>query len=98
MFHLTARVAWHDMVWNGRVCREPSCNAFCAALERIRKERDDKAEDQIAGKQWCKLKPRELPVCKAESGAFMSPEEISIKDLSVVTCNIPSFAPLLRED
>ena len=41
MFHLTARVAWHDSRWNGSVCRQPSCNAFCAALDRIREERDD---------------------------------------------------------
>lgn len=24
MFHLTARVAWHDSRWNGTVCRRPS--------------------------------------------------------------------------
>ena len=41
MFHLTARVAWHDSRWNGRVCRTPSCNSFCTALDRIREERDD---------------------------------------------------------
>ena len=34
MFHLTARVAWHDSRWNGSVCRQPSCNAFCVALDR----------------------------------------------------------------
>ena len=44
MFHLTARVAWHDTGWNGTVCREPSCNSFCAALDRIREERDDAHE------------------------------------------------------
>lgn len=75
MFHLTARVAWHDTAWNGRVCNAPSCNAYCAALDRIREGRDDEAEDKIAGRPWCKLKPDQLPVCKAESGAFMSPEE-----------------------
>ncbi len=75
MFHLTARVAWHDAAWNGRVCNSPSDNAFCAALDRIREERNDEAEDKIAGRPWCKLKPDQLPVCKAESGAFMSTEE-----------------------
>lgn len=75
IFHLTARVAWHDTAWNGKVCNAPSCNAYCAALDRIREERNDEAEDKIAGKPWSKLKPAELPVCKAESGAFMSPEE-----------------------
>ncbi|MFK3648021.1 AAA family ATPase [Lysobacter enzymogenes] len=77
MFHLTARVAWHDSKWNGTVCRQPSCNSFCAALDRIREERDDAREDAIAGKLWSSLGPDELPACKAESGAFMNGEEWS---------------------
>jgi hypothetical protein len=72
MFHLTARVAWHDSRWNGAVCRKPSCNSFCAALDRIRLERDDAREDALAGKRWSTLDPDELPACKAESGAFMN--------------------------
>jgi hypothetical protein len=75
MFHLTARVAWHDSRWNGTVCQAPSCNSFCAALDRIRAERDDEAEDSIAGRPLYKLKFDQLPACKAESGAFMSPEQ-----------------------
>lgn len=75
MFHLTARVAWHDSRWNGTVCRQPSCNSFCAALDRIREERDDAREDALAGKRWSTLDPDELPACKAESGAFMNEEE-----------------------
>ncbi|HRI92280.1 MAG TPA: AAA family ATPase [Accumulibacter sp.] len=77
MFHLTARVAWHDFRWNGTVCRKPSCNSFCAALDRIREERDDAREDALAGKRWCALNPDELPACKAESGAFMNEDEWS---------------------
>jgi hypothetical protein len=77
MFHLTARVAWHDFRWNGTVCRKPSCNSFCAALDRIREERDDAREDALAGKRWCDLSPDELPACKAESGAFMNEDEWS---------------------
>ena len=77
MFHLTARVAWHDTRWNGSVCRQPSCNSFCTALDRIREERDDAREDAIAGKRWSTLEPDALPACKAESGAFMNNEEWS---------------------
>lgn len=77
MFHLTARVAWHDSRWDGTICRQPSCNSFCATLDRIREERDDAREDGIAGKQWNTLEPDELPACKAESGAFMNEEEWS---------------------
>lgn len=74
MFHLTARVAWHDNRWNGTVCSAPSCNPFCVALDRIREGRDEAVEDRMAGRPWSKLKPRDLPPCKGESGAFMSPE------------------------
>jgi hypothetical protein len=77
MFHLTARVAWHDSRWNGTVCRQPSCNSFCAALDRIRENRDDAREDAIAGERWSTLEPDALPACKAESGAFMNNEEWS---------------------
>jgi hypothetical protein len=75
MFHLTARVAWHDSRWDGTVCRRPSCNSFCATLDRIREERDDAREDAVAGKPWHALSPGELPPCKAESGAFMNEDE-----------------------
>ena len=75
MFHLTARVAWHDSRWNGTVCRQPSCNSFCIALDRIREERDDALEDALAEKQWSTLDPDELPPCKAESGGFMNKDE-----------------------
>lgn len=77
MFHLTARVAWHDSRWNGTVCQQPSCNAFCTALDRIREDRDDVREDALAGKRWSTLGMDELPACKAESGAFMNEEEWS---------------------
>lgn len=75
MFHLTMRVAWHDSRWNGRVCSAPFSNAFCVALDRIREERDDDAEDALAGKPWHELMSEELPPCKAESGAFMNETE-----------------------
>ena len=73
MMHLTIRVAWHDDRWNGKVCRQPSRNSFCVALDRIREERDDAAEDLVALRHWSELKPREMPPCIAESGGFMSP-------------------------
>ncbi|MBS0160189.1 MAG: AAA family ATPase [Nitrospira sp.] len=75
MFHLTLRVAWHDSRWNGTVCREPSTNSFCIALDRIRIERDDLKEDGIANQPWRDLPLDQHPPCKAESGIFMSPDE-----------------------
>lgn len=72
MFHLTQRVAWHDNSWNCAVCREPSLNSFCIALDRIRVERDELGEEAIAGKAWNTILPDDLPPCKAESGVFMN--------------------------
>lgn len=75
MFHLTLRVAWHDARWNGIVYREPSHNSFCIALDRIRLERNDVAEDGFAGRSWNDLTPEQHPPCKTESGIFMSLHE-----------------------
>lgn len=71
--HLTIRVAWHDNRWDGTICRAPSVNPFCAALDRIRASRDDSKEDRLAGRAWADLDARELPPCKAEGAAFMTP-------------------------
>ena len=74
--HLTIRVAWHDNRWDGTICRVPSRNAFCIALDRIRETpRDDAKEDGLASKAWGDLKAEDLPPCIAESGGFMTPLE-----------------------
>lgn len=73
--HLNVRVAWHDNRWNGAVCRAPSANSFCVDLDRIREERNDAAEDSIAGKAFADLQPGQLPPCRAEGGAFMNERE-----------------------
>jgi hypothetical protein len=75
MYHLTCRVAWHDSQWNGTVCKAPSCNSFCVALDRIREERDEAAEERSAGQSWSDLKAVDLPPCHKESAGFMSPTE-----------------------
>jgi len=72
MHHLTVRVAWHDSKWNGSICKEPSKNPYCLALDRIRAERKDEAEDLLAMKLWSDLPHDSLPPCIAESGGFMN--------------------------
>ncbi|MFN7134912.1 MAG: hypothetical protein ACK4N5_22740, partial [Myxococcales bacterium] len=66
MIHLTARVAWHDGRWNGTICKRPGENAFCTALERVRKDKNDLSEVTLAGKAWADLTPEQLPPCIAE--------------------------------
>ena len=72
MHHLNVRVAWHDNKWDGSVCRNPSGNAFCVDLDRIRAERNDGLEDRLARKWFAYLTPDQLPPCTAEAGAFMN--------------------------
>ena len=75
MHHLNVRVAWHDNKWNGTICKNPCSNAFCVDFDRIRAERDDAAEERLAGKFFGELKSAQHPPCKAESGAFMNSRE-----------------------
>lgn len=58
MRHLTVRVAWHDSGWDARVCAAPSRNSFCLALDRVREERNDAAEDALAGRPLSELSSR----------------------------------------
>jgi hypothetical protein len=73
--HLNVRVAWHDNRWNGGICLQPSRNSFCLDLARIRKERDDDAEESLSGQAFADLAPSQLPPCIAESGGFMNDRE-----------------------
>jgi hypothetical protein len=75
MYNLNVRVAWHDNKWDGTVCRNPRANSFCVDLDRIRAERDDAAEQPLAGKHFAELTPNQHPPCKAESGGFMNARE-----------------------
>ena len=72
MHHLNVRVAWHDSRWDGTICRNPIGNAFCVDLDRIRAERIDVTEQELAGKRLGDLTPQQHPPCIAESGAFMN--------------------------
>ena len=52
--HLTARLAWHDSGWNGRVCRDPARNTYCVGCysypgDMIAEQRDLKWEKKHAG-------------------------------------------------
>jgi len=35
--HLTTLVAWHDSLWNGRICRNPEKNKYCESFRHIKK-------------------------------------------------------------
>ena len=67
--HLSARIAWHDSSWNGSVCRQPSCNTSCIVHDYIRDARDDKREDDDAGRPFSELDGY-LPPCTYEASTY----------------------------
>lgn len=74
--HISIRVPWHDTGWDGRVCAAPRLNAACLKLKRIAEERDDDAEEAVAGKRLDELPQAKWPACAAERMGFMSPVEV----------------------
>lgn len=79
LHHVTIRVPWHDTGWAGTVCQAPSKNSWCMVLKRIREERQDAAEDKVAGRAWSELNEAELPACLTERGAALNAQEFSLR-------------------
>ena len=73
--HISIRVPWHDTGWNGSVCTSPRLNGACLKLKRIAENRNDDAEDSVAGKSIQNLSQAQWPSCIAERAAFMTPFE-----------------------
>ena len=73
--HISIRVPWHDTAWDGRVCAAPRLNGACLKLKRIAEERDDAAEEAVAGKWLDELPQGKWPACAAERMGFMAPFE-----------------------
>ena len=73
--HISIRVPWHDTGWDGRVCANPRLNGSCLKLKRIGQDRNDIAEEAVAGQSFAELPQEKWPCCVAERVAFMSPFE-----------------------
>ena len=73
--HLTARLAWHDDGWDGRICERPDCNTYCVGRHSfpgdvVARERNLELEIANAGEPVAKLSGRELPACTYTVNAF----------------------------
>ena len=77
--HLSVRVAWHDTDWTGRVCAAPGANHSCAALSRVKENKNADMEEEDAGTPWADLPPERLPPCVYERAGFMRPSSYSIQ-------------------
>jgi len=73
--HISIRVPWHDTAWDGRVCAAPRLNGACLKLKRIAEDRDDAAEEAVAGKSLKDLPQKKWPSCVSERVGFMAPFE-----------------------
>ncbi len=73
--HISIRVPWHDTKWNGNVCNAPRSNGACLKLKRIAENRNDDAEESVAGESIQNLPQAQWPSCIVERGAFMAPFE-----------------------
>lgn len=70
--HISVRVPWHDLGWNGSVCARPRENTACCKLINIADSKDDAAEELMAGRTLKDIASTELPPCVKERGSFMA--------------------------
>ena len=65
--HISARIAWHDDGWNGRICQNPAANTFCVGTQsypgqHIGEKRSLEWEVEVKGRP-CKELDRTPPCC-----------------------------------
>lgn len=70
--HITVRVPWHDLGWNGTVCQNPCANTSCMVLPRVGTGKDEEAEAACAGQSIKGFAEEALPPCVDEHGTFMA--------------------------
>src|SRR5690625_6582609 len=70
--HISIRVPWHDNGWNGTVCCGPKLNTACLKLKNIAENKDDDAEEELAGKSLKELSQSQFPPCVTERATFMA--------------------------
>lgn len=75
--HISLRVPWHDLAWEGRVCANPRLNSSCLKLRRIAQGRNDAAEDKIKGQLLTDLPENHWPCCIGERVSFLAPFELT---------------------
>lgn len=96
--HLSARLAWHDRGWDGRVCDAPHLNAHCIVHDHIRDSRDDDKERSVAGRHLADLNGW-LPPCSRDPAAYgdrgfaiTHQDPLGFRKLPSVSENIPPYS------
>lgn len=70
--HISIRVPWHDLGWNGTVCQFPGRNTSCLKLRNISDNKTDEKEEPLAGRSLKELEPGDFPPCVKERATFMA--------------------------
>lgn len=70
--HLSIRVPWHDLGWNGSICQCPGRNTSCLKLKNIADSKDEAVEMPLAGKSIRDLPATSYPPCVKERATFMA--------------------------
>ena len=96
--HLSARLAWHDRGWDGRVCDAPHLNAHCIVHQHIRDSRDDDKERKFAGTALSELGGW-LPPCSRDPAAYadrgfviVHRDPLEFRQLPSVSENLPPYS------
>ena len=90
--HISIRVPWHDTGWDGRVCAKPRLNGACLKLKRIGQERDDAAEEAVAGQSLVDLPQEKWPCCVTERMAFMAPLNTYVPPIILIGAHLKEAA------
>jgi len=96
--HLSARLAWHDRGWDGRICDAPHLNAHCIVHQHIRDSRDDEKERRFAGASLSDLDGW-LPPCSRDPAAYaergfviVHRDPLEFRRLPSVSENLPPYS------
>ena len=72
-WHITARMAWHDRGWDGRVCNDPAGNSYCSGSHSLlsdRLAREKRVECEVPCRPLDQDLPGYQPPCFWTSSAF----------------------------
>ncbi|MBI4589955.1 MAG: AAA family ATPase [Candidatus Rokubacteria bacterium] len=96
--HLSARLAWHDRGWDGRICDAPHLNAHCIVHQHIRDSREDDKERGAAGTPLAELDGW-LPPCSRDPATYadrgfviVHRDPLEFRKLPSVSEDIPPYS------
>ncbi len=100
MVHLSSRLAWHDVGWNGHICKFPHLNGSCIINETIREQRNEKLERENAGchvndlEEWKPPCSRDILAYSSKGFIFKHADPLNREFLSPITEEIPPYTTL----